>query len=110
MQPKTYAYPRLVGQLVTLYDAWIVGGAANPQADNVRDFDVMVPYRNWPKASLIIPKNATVNTFGGWKCESDGKVVDVWPDDLDTILNSNLNIYAWHPRSGTRIMRLPYES
>lgn len=102
-------YPRLVGQLVTLFDAWIVGSGANPNTDltKVRDWDVAVPYRNWPKAALIIPKDAKVNTFGGWKCQSDGQTVDVWPDDLDTIVDSHMNTYAWQPRQGVRLMRLP---
>lgn len=101
------SYPKLVGTLVTLFDAWIVGSGADPTVDptTVHDWDVMVPYRNWPKAALVIPKDAKVNTFGGWKCTCQGRSVDVWPDDLDTVLNSHLNLYAWHPRSDTRLMR-----
>ena len=96
--------PALVAQLVYVCDAWIIGSAAAPDADlaQVRDFDVLVPFANWPQAAALIPSTAEPNTFGGWKCQSFGREVDVWPDSLDRILVRVLNSHIWHPNSGVR--------
>jgi hypothetical protein len=97
--------PPLVRRLVYgPCQAWIIGSAAQSDAvlDRVRDFDVLVPYAKWPEASLLIPAEAKPNTFGGWKCESEGRVVDVWPDDIGRLLINNLTKAVWHPHSNQR--------
>ena len=71
--------PSLVAMLTTSHDAWIVGSAADPDVENPKDFDVQVPYSEWGKACMLIPKDAKVNCLGGFKCKSDGVDVDVWP-------------------------------
>ena len=80
--------PALVAQLTHVHNAWIVGSAAKEGADLkiVRDWDVLVPFSNWQAAAALLPKDAAPNTFGGWKCVSEGVVVDVWPDDLGRIM------------------------
>jgi hypothetical protein len=100
-------YPALVAKLVVCYDGWIVGSAAKPDAEleNVRDWDVIIPYSEWSGAAQLIPLDAKVNTFGGWKCISEGKIVDVWPDDLTKVLTNFSVNYIWHPRSNTRFRR-----
>ena len=99
--------PVLVGRLVYFHDAWILGSAAHPDADllTVRDFDVLVPPANWQQAAQLIPLDAKPNSYGGWKCLSEGKEVDVWPEDLGKRLSCSLNQYAWHPQSGARFER-----
>ena len=65
-------YPALVSKLTTLFDGWIVGSAANPENVHPRDYDVLIPFSQWQLASALIPTDATPNTFGGWKCISEG--------------------------------------
>jgi hypothetical protein len=91
-----------------MHDAWLLGSAADPTADltAVRDFDVIVSPGNWIQAAQLIPKTATPNTYGGWKCISEGKQVDVWPEDLGKRLYNILNSYAWHPNTGARFQRI----
>lgn len=100
--------PKLVLALVHGHDAWIIGSAAHPDSmnDPPRDWDGVVPYKNWQEAQLLIPKDAKVNSFGGWKCISDNDLVDVWPADLSWIMQAPLTLYMWHPRTGTRFKRL----
>lgn len=97
-------FPRLVSQFVTNFDAWIVGSAAEPNAtlETVRDYDILVPFAYWQQAAILIPKDAIVNTFGGWKCQSDGKSIDIWPGDLSWLLTHARVKIAWHPKSGAR--------
>lgn len=101
----SHIMPALVHKLTYGHDAWVVGSAANPDADlsKVRDYDILVSMNNWREAALLISENATVNTFGGWKCQSEGKEVDVWPGDLAWLLTNAVVKYAWHPRTNTRI-------
>ena len=100
--------PALVGKLVYSCDAWILGSAAAPDADlsAVRDFDVLVPPARWLQAAQLIPRDAKPNTYGGWKCQSEGREVDVWPEDLGQRLSCVLNKFAWHPQSGARFQRV----
>ena len=89
-------FPALVTLLTERHDAWIVGSAVdNP---NPRDYDVIVPYEKWPQASLLIPKDAKPNVFGGWECISDGKIVDVWPAELGFSFITSACKAAWQPR------------
>jgi len=74
--------PELVCKLTYVCDAWIIGSAADPDKTDPRDYDLVVPYNKWKEASSLIPSDARRNTFGGWKCISEGKEVDVWPDDI----------------------------
>lgn len=50
-----------------------------------------------------MPDNAVPNTFGGWKCQSEGREVDVFPGELSWLFTNDLAKYAFHPRSGKRI-------
>lgn len=99
--------PTLVKQLTQVHSAWIVGSAAEKDADlaAVRDFDVLVPFSAWPAVAAMLPDNARRNTFGGWKCVSDGKDVDVWPDDLGRFMASQVVKSVWHPKTGIRFTR-----
>lgn len=94
--------PKLVLDMTAAHDAWIVGSAANPNIDNPRDYDVIVPFSEWQKACMLIPSDAKPNHFGGWKCISEGKEVDVWPGDIGWIMQKPQSLYIWHPASGCR--------
>lgn len=104
---KPAKLPKLVTLLTQVHDAWVVGSAAAPNADlaNVKDFDILVSFSHWPAVAALIPDNARRNTFGGWKCESDGRSVDVWPDDMARFLANQVVTYAWHPRTGIRFRK-----
>lgn len=97
------AFPALVCQLIERFDAWIVGSACDTL--NPKDYDIVVPWKYWDAAALLIPKDATVNTFGGWKCQSEGKEVDVWPGDLGMLFLSTAAKHAWQPKYGIRLKR-----
>jgi hypothetical protein len=101
--------PGIVTKFVMLHDAWIVGSAAKPGTDftKCRDIDVLVPYAQWPKAALLIPPDAKPNTFGGWKFTTSPVAginieVDVWPDDIGTLMTVNMSAVVWHPRTNIR--------
>lgn len=99
------AEPELVSKLVIIHDAWVVGSAADPNNKEPRDWDVIVPYSKWNAACQLIPKDAKVNSFGGFKCISEGKEVDVWPDELGNVMQCQKAKFAWHPRSGIRLTK-----
>jgi hypothetical protein len=100
------ALPKLVGSLTHLHDAWIVGGAANPNNKSPRDWDVLVPYSSWQAASGLIPSDAKPNRFGGWKCRSNGYDVDVWPGELSWLIQHPKCIWIWQPRIGVRFKKV----
>lgn len=98
--------PKLVLALTHSHDAWIVGSAADPEMKNPRDYDVIVPFSEWQKASSLVPKDAKVNTFGGFKCMSDGIEVDVWAGDIGWLMQRPMSIFVWHVASGIRYKKL----
>jgi hypothetical protein len=63
---------------------------------------VLVPFSQWQKACMLIPKEAVRNHFGGWKCISEGIEVDVWPADLSWIMQRPMLKFIWHPATGIR--------
>jgi hypothetical protein len=101
-------FGNIVNGLTHNHDAWVVGSAADPENKNPRDIDIMVPYSSWGPASSLIPKDAKVNSFGGWKFTEQGVEVDVWPGELSWILQRPRTKFVWHPKTGIRFQR--YES
>lgn len=101
----SHSMPKLVCDLTNSHDAWIVGSAADPSNTSPRDFDIQVPYSQWGPASKLIPMDAKPNTFGGWKCISEGVEVDVWPGELGWLMQHPKAKFAYHPRSGTRLRK-----
>lgn len=98
--------PKLALVLVNQYDAWIVGGAADPEQTSPRDYDVVVPFYHWPSvAHLLGGYSATLNSLGGWKCVSDNCEVDVWPGDLGWVMCHQAAKWAWQPRYGIRLRK-----
>ena len=92
-----------------VFDAWIVGTGADMAKDpaDLADWDVMIPYKNWHEAAALIPEDTKPNTFGGWKCYvGEGLTIDVWPGSLDELFEKSFMKYAWHPKSGTRLIKL----
>lgn len=99
-------YPELVTRLCTNCEAWIIGSAADPKNTNIRDYDIFVPITHWTLACSIIPKDATVNRMGGFKCMSEGIEVDVWTCDMAAVVATNYFKWAYHPKTGVRIKRV----
>lgn len=98
--------PKLVIALCNNHDAWIVGSSARPDAVHpVRDYDVQVTFSEWGKAAHLIPRDAVPNSFGGWKCKSDGIEVDVWPGELGWLMQNSRAVWAWHPSSDVRLTK-----
>ena len=102
----TVKYPTLVNKLATLCNAWLIGSSADPSNDNPRDFDVFIPVQHWSMACGLIDEDAKINTFGGFKCVSDGVEVDVWTGNMDEFLATNNFKFAYHPRTNIRISRI----
>ena len=98
-------YPPIVSKLCYCFDGWIIGGAAKDLDKPPRDYDVIIPYYLWHQASIIIPQDAKINSFGGWKFIDDGFNVDVWPDDITRMLKVAMVEAVYHPQSGTRFIR-----
>lgn len=95
-------YPKLVLALSHSHDGWIVGTGADPSVDNPRDYDIIIPYSEWQKASSLIPLDAKPNHFGGWKCMSEGVEVDVWPGDIGWIMQRPGCLYVFQIATGIR--------
>ena len=98
-------YPKLVLALTHCHDAWIVGSGADPNNKEPRDYDILVPYSQWQKASSLIPMDAKVNTFGGFKCISDGIEIDVWAGDIGWLMQRPGCTYVLHLASGIRFKK-----
>ena len=96
--------PELVSKLCYAHDGWIVGGAA--KSESPKDYDVVIPFARWAKAAMLIPRDAKANSFGGWKCVSEGVDLDVWPCDLAALMKNAAVTDLWHPQSGARFARL----
>jgi len=99
-------YPKIVTKLTTLCDGWLVGSSADMSNENPRDYDVFIPIDKWLEASNYIPQDSKINRLGGFKVICEGKEVDVWTGQMENILQSNYFSYAYHPKSGVRIMRI----
>ena len=91
-------------QLCWLFDGLIIGSSTSYFYPNLypddrekpKDIDIVIPLHLWTRACQIIPKNATVNRFGGFKFTDDNGIpVDVWTDDVAHIaLNTYSDIYS----------------
>ena len=98
--------PSLVSALVTNYEAWIVGSAADPQVTNPRDYDVVVPFSSWNKAVHLIPKDAKLNSFGGLKVTQPDCETDVWAGELSFVMCNNKAKWAWQPHLNVRMQKM----
>lgn len=104
-------FPRISSLLINKFDGWIVGSAANPNVTEYRDLDIIIPFKEWSQAASLIPPNAKVNAFDGWKfLDVDEKLnmeieVDVWPCNLEDMLKHQLFDFAWHYNTGTLIRK-----
>ncbi len=98
-------YPDVVTKLGYNCDAWLVGSAADPANNTPRDYDILVPFYMWHIACLCIPKDATPNSFGGWKFVEKGVQFDLWPGELSWLAQQNKFKYAYHIKSNTRIIK-----
>lgn len=101
----SHKFDPMVSVFTTKFGGWIVGSAAAPGAIKPRDVDIIIPLSQWAKASLVIPKHARPNTFGGWKFVSNGVEIDVWPGELSDVMSSSMTRYVYQPHLGIRYMR-----
>lgn len=85
-------FPDFLRPLCIDHGAWVVGSAAqyiigvSLSDSKPRDWDVLVPLTEWPKACRLVPWKAVANSFGGYKIEVQGIKADVWPDDLNSFI------------------------
>ena len=82
--------PPTIISLLCRSGAYIVGGYADYLIGNAatfNDHDLIVPPDKWYLVSLLIPKNATINSYGGWKFRVRGAIqVDIWPSSIEQYL------------------------
>jgi hypothetical protein len=97
--------PRLVAVLCQRFGAWVVGSAADPSKCTPRDWDVCVPLGRWGEAATLIPSNAEVNSFGGWKVKDGNYEIDIWPGDLRDVMLHHRTTWVWDPCTGSRFRR-----
>jgi len=93
--------PRAAAQLTEFHEAWIIGS----MVPGAKDIDLLVPWSHWPQAALLIPTDARPNAFGGWKFNSEGVELDVFPGDLAMLLSLGKCRSVYHPKSGQRFTR-----
>lgn len=81
--------PRVVYQMC-VHGGLLVGSQAKKLMGEIKesnDYDVLVPYDKWQTVSLLIPKTAVPNNFGGWRfTDSKDNEIDVWPGSLQDYL------------------------
>lgn len=101
----TFRIPKRLYSALTTWDGfWILGGAAVPGASEIKDLDIMVEHHYWFLASSLIPREARVNTLGGFKWEEEGLSIDMWPDELSRLVVRPKFKAAWHPKTDTRLV------
>jgi hypothetical protein len=100
-------YPPAVAQLLYNFNGWLVGSTADPSKEITpeSDFDILIPFNEWHKACLCIPKDAKRNSFGGWEFSVDGCEIDMWPGDLSWFCTLPAFKYAYNVRTETLIGR-----
>jgi hypothetical protein len=87
---------------ITALGGWIVGGAADPTEQNPQDIDILIPFHLWSKVAPLIPSDARPNKFGGWRFMQASVEYDVWPGDLESMMQKSFFHHAWHPLTGAR--------
>lgn len=95
--------PELVTKLCAYCDGWLIGSSVIEE--NPRDYDVWIPYEKWSVACTMIPKDAKINTFGGFKCISDGVEVDVWTCPMSELFQTHYFKAAHYPKSNITIVK-----
>ena len=103
---KINRLPRIARLICSLSNAWLVGSVADPFNNKPKDYDIAVPFQDWKKIGLCIPKDAKPTMFGdGWKFMSDGHEINVWPDDIVNIFMCAKCDWMWQPIKNIRIQR-----
>lgn len=90
--PTLKVMPHFTRVLCLNYEGWVVGSAAQfllgEKSEAPRDWDVLIPFWQWGKACLTIPRGSVANSFGGFNVPGrEGEVsTDVWAGDIGWFL------------------------
>lgn len=96
--------PAIVYQMC-VHGALIVGSYAKQligEDIDCNDFDLLIPYEKWQVVSLLIPSDAVLNKFGGWRFSIGKDEIDVWPGSLLVYLSECKTKY------GGRVVAVDY--
>lgn len=91
--------PPLARKILVNGNAWVVGSSVLA-GEPTKDLDILVPIENWHLVAALIPENAKPNTFGGWKFVDQDIEIDVWPDNITSLLGREKFKAAYHFNSG----------
>lgn len=80
----------LIRSLCHQGDGWIVGSAAKFLLDVKEtipgDWDIVIPFHYWKRASKSVPAETPANSHGGFKIILPDLVVDLWCGDVAEFL------------------------
>lgn len=70
--------------IVGSYAKFLAGEKIKPH-----DYDLLVPPEHWQTCAMLIPRDAKLNSFGGWRfIDPQTKMeVDIWPSTLEKYLS-----------------------
>ena len=91
---KTKKIPRIVHQILIQGGLLVgsqVGYLLGKTKEKPGDYDILVPFEKWKDISILIPEDAEVNSFRGWRFYEEGVQIDVWPGSVfDYLTNCSL--------------------
>ncbi len=86
--------PSDVKSILVLSNGWLVGSAVEKvlNGETPKDYDIIVPdSEGWKNVFVYLKRIYTkleVNTYGGIKVTSEGFSFDIWPETLDSFINT----------------------
>lgn len=96
-----------VRHILTYCDGIVVGSYID--SSDSKDLDIFIPIDKWGEAAALVVgkygKEATLNSFGGFKLNDGGLEVDVWPDKIENIIFRPQFKKAYHWKSDTLITK-----
>jgi hypothetical protein len=88
--------PKIIHDWLWINKAWIVGSGVDWYLQEIeqltKDFDIIIPPKEWNFACKIIDKSFIIktNSFGGFCTILDGIKVDFWPDNLEDYFEKSI--------------------
>lgn len=93
-------FPKIVNVMLMIApSSFVIGTYADPDSKEDKDIDIAVTLSEWFTLAPFIPKDASPNSFGGWKFNTDeGIEVDIWPEDIGKLMTTPNVKYMYNLR------------